>query len=233
MRYRAVLFDLDGTLVSEQVGVEAATARVAAALRDRGHAVSDEALNAARSSVVGQALAANEGTWPSWLTREEWMRRAFRLVDAPEDLAPDMAPVYLEGRLDGLSLLEHARELLDAVRAIAPLGLITNGEGAEQRRKLERVGLDPYFPMPVISGELGVAKPDARIFQHALAALAVAADDAVYIGNSFGHDIEGAAAVGLHSVWLDHAGTGPPAGTAARPSHVVRELRAVRAFLGV
>ena len=55
MQYQAVIFDLDGTLVSEVDGVERATDQVAAALREHGHDVSGEALNAARLRVVRAA----------------------------------------------------------------------------------------------------------------------------------------------------------------------------------
>ena len=233
-RYQTVLFDLDGTLVSEVDGVERATDLVAAALRERGHEVDGSALNAARAEVVRSAMADNRGTWPEWLTRVEWMRRTFRQVSAPEDLAPELAAVYLAGRLDGLALIDHAVELVEAVQREAPsMGLITNGDGREQRAKLARVGLDRFFPNPLISAELGTQKPKPAIFEQALGAVGAKARESVYIGNSYGNDVEGAAGVGMDTVWLDQAGSGSPAGAAVEPTYTASTLREVRAFLGV
>jgi HAD superfamily hydrolase (TIGR01549 family) len=231
-RYAAAVFDLDGTLVSEEDGVEQATALVAHALRERGHPVPDARLEEARTTVVREAMAANRGNWPAWLSREEWLRRAFARVDAPAELAPEMAAVYLQGRIDGLALLDHAIELLEAVAARTRLGMITNGGSVEQRLKITTVGLNHYFPEPLISDEVGAQKPDPAIFQKALSTLEVAASDAVYIGNSFVNDIEGAAAVGMDTIWLDHYGSGPPPQAATTPTLTTTSLRAVREFLG-
>ncbi len=233
LSYGAVIFDLDGTLISEETGVEEATASVADALRARGYDVSGPALNAARTAVVREAMAANRGTWPHWLTREEWMRRAFALVDAPSTLAGELGAVYLQGRIDGLALLDDAIDLLEAVQAQAPTGLITNGDGREQRMKLERVGLDRYFPEPVISAEFGAEKPAAAIFVHAVESLGVQASESVYVGNSYGNDVEGAAGAGLDAVWLNARGAPGPADSALLPTHTTPDLRGVREFLGV
>ena len=231
-RYAAVVFDLDGTLVSEEDGVDEATAAVARELRQRGHAVSNALLQETRSNVVREAMAENRGNWPPWLTREEWLRRAFARVDAPETLAPEMAAVYLRGRIEGLALLDHAVELVQAVAGQTRLGMITNGGSSEQRLKITTVGLDRFFPEPLISDEVGVQKPDPAIFQQALTALDVAASDAVYIGNSFVNDVEGAAAVGMDTIWLDHHGGGPPPQAATTPTLTTTNLRTVREFLG-
>lgn len=231
-RYEAVVFDLDGTLVSEEDGVQQATAMVAQALRERGHPVLDARLEEARTTVVREAMAANRGNWPPWLSREEWLRRAFARVDVPEALAPDMAAVYLQGRIDGLALLDHAVELVQAVAGQARLGMITNGGSSEQRLKITTVGLDRFFPQPLISDEVGVQKPDPAIFEQALTSLEVSASNAVYIGNSFVNDVEGAAAVGMDTIWLDHHGSGPPPQAATTPTLTTASLRAVREFLG-
>lgn len=231
-RYEAVVFDLDGTLVSEEDGVDEATALVAEELRQRGHSVSDALLQETRTAVVREAMAENRGNWPPWLSREEWLRRAFARVDVPEALAPDMAAVYLRGRIDGLALLDHAVELVQAVARQARLGMITNGGSSEQRLKITTVGLDRFFPQPLISDEVGVQKPDPAIFERALTTLKVVASDAVYIGNSFVNDVEGAAAVGMDTIWLDHHGSGPPPGAATTPTLTTASLRTVRDFLG-
>ena len=110
--------------------------------------------------------------------------------------------------------------------------MITNGASSEQRLKITTVGLDRFFPEPLISDEVGVQKPDPAIFEQALTTLEVLASDAVYIGNSFVNDVEGAAAVGMDTIWLDHHGSGPPPEAATTPTLTTASLRAVQEFLG-
>lgn len=233
LAYRAVIFDLDGTLVSEEHGVEEATAAVADALSVKGYAVTGKALNAARQVVVREAMAENRGTWPPWLTRVEWMRRAFAVVDAPAELAPELASVYLEGRLAGLTLINDAIQLLDALTPHVPTALITNGDGVEQRRKLDRVGLNGYFPQPVISAEFGAQKPAAEIFLHTVHTLEIQPSEAIYIGNSYGNDVEGAVGAGLDSIWFNESSAAPPGDTTLHPVHTCAHLRGVAEVLGI
>ena len=60
----------------------------------------------------------------------------------------------------------------------------------------------------VCSYDIGIPKPDPRIFQHTLTLLEVDASEAVMIGDSLKADIEGAINAGLEAVWVDNEGTG-------------------------
>ena len=86
------------------------------------------------------------------------------------------------------------------------LGVITNSAPDHQRRKLAAAGLADAFDVVVISGAVGVAKPDAAIFQHACTAIGVDADAALHVGDRLDMDALGAAGAGLVGVWLDRRG---------------------------
>jgi putative hydrolase of the HAD superfamily len=75
----------------------------------------------------------------------------------------------------------------------------------------------------VVSAEVGVGKPDAAIFRHALAQLGV--DRAVMVGDSLDRDIDGALAADLDAVWLNRAGLASRPGVVAISS--LRELPAL------
>ena len=64
------------------------------------------------------------------------------------------------------------------------------------RGELHRVGLLGYFDPIVVSGDHGYRKPDRRLFQFALDAIAVAAENALYVGNDMHRDIFGAREAG-------------------------------------
>ena len=88
--------------------------------------------------------------------------------------------------------------------------MITNGELDFQLAKLERLGILDRFAHVVASGDVGVTKPDARIFEEAVARFESDApvSGAAYVGDRLVTDAIGAAAAGLVGVWLNrtHAG---------------------------
>lgn len=58
----------------------------------------------------------------------------------------------------------------------------------------------------VISGEIGVAKPDPAIFEVALARANLTTNDVWHVGDSLSTDVAGAIAAGIKSVWLNRTG---------------------------
>jgi putative hydrolase of the HAD superfamily len=71
---------------------------------------------------------------------------------------------------------------------------------SDLRQVLSRMGgVLECFDQVFISSEVGMAKPDPKIFQHVLTNLQVSPDEAVFT-DDFKHNIEGAAAVGIHAV---------------------------------
>ena len=231
--YRAVIFDLDGTLIREDVGFEEAVRAVACALRERGFAVSDGAYLAAARANIAEARAASGGAWPTWLTPLESIRRTLERVGAPDRLAPELEPAARQARLDCLELLPDAQATLEALQPQLPLGLVTNGDSAVQREKLRRCNLERFFGAIAISGDLGVAKPEPAIFTGALETLAVAPEESVYVGNSYPLDVEGAAAAGMATIWLDGDDVGPPPRAKTQPPARIRTLSELRALLGL
>lgn len=103
-----------------------------------------------------------------------------------------------------LQLDAGVADCLDALKSRYRLGLITNGPSWTQRAKILQLQLARWFEVMIVSEEFGVHKPDAAIFHHALAQLAVTAADTVMIGDNPDADIRGAHAVGMRAVWVQH-----------------------------
>jgi putative hydrolase of the HAD superfamily len=119
---------------------------------------------------------------------------------------------------DTLDSLEHFR------RRGVPLALVTNGDASQQRDKIERYGLGPFFEAIVIEGEFGTGKPDEVVYRHALKSLGAAPEDAWMAGDHLEFDVEAPQRLGLRGVWMDRQGRGLPDGSAARPHRIVRSL---------
>ncbi len=103
-----------------------------------------------------------------------------------------------------------ARALLERLRGRTTIGIVSNNQVAEQVDKLEVLGLRDLIDLLVISEEVGVAKPDPRIFRTALERARSAPGEAVMIGDSWANDIVGARAVGLRAVWFNRFRTRNP-----------------------
>jgi putative hydrolase of the HAD superfamily len=90
-----------------------------------------------------------------------------------------------------------ARDALTTLRAQGlRLGVVSDFDD-RLTKVLESLEIASFFETIVLAGSLGIAKPDARIFQAALDELRVAASKAVYVGDDPERDLAGAARAGL------------------------------------
>jgi HAD superfamily hydrolase (TIGR01549 family) len=108
------------------------------------------------------------------------------------------------------------------------LALVADGPAGTFRNVLGYHALYDLFDVHAISAEVGVEKPDARIFQHALAMLEIppeACNRVIMVGNHLGRDIKGANALGMISVWLDWAPrrAKTPADASEIPQHIIKQ----------
>ena len=81
--------------------------------------------------------------------------------------------------------------------------MLTNGEHAHQRLKLERVGLVDEVDRVFTSDEFPLGKPDPGAFLGTCSRLGVEPGDALMVGDSVVADFEGALGAGLEAVLLD------------------------------
>jgi putative hydrolase of the HAD superfamily len=80
--------------------------------------------------------------------------------------------------------------------------LVSNSNSADARAILAGSGLDKEFDAILISGEVGCEKPDKKIFELALRAVGIGADEALMVGNRASVDIAGANNAEIISVWF-------------------------------
>lgn len=140
-------------------------------------------------------------------------RRAFAVVceEYDLDLDPEMlAARYVETEVAATRLHPRVRRLVTAVSARHPTGILTNGDGRMQRRKIDEHDLGEHLDAVLVSNEVGSRKPDRDIFEQAKRRLP--ADTFVYIGDTYEEDIVPATEAGFETVYV---------GTERRPEAVV------------
>ncbi|SFN27398.1 putative hydrolase of the HAD superfamily [Pseudonocardia ammonioxydans] len=127
----------------------------------------------------------------------------------------------------------HVRTVLGELRTRHRLGIVTDGQVPYARPELAELGLLDYFDSVVVSGEHGFRKPDRRLFSTALDALRVAPEHAVYIGNDHFRDIHGARRAGLRTVLYTPDDDAVTVGCACvcAPDHVITDHRQLAGLL--
>ncbi|MBN1798510.1 MAG: HAD family hydrolase [Spirochaetales bacterium] len=128
-------------------------------------------------------------------------------------------------------LFEDTLPFLSAIHGKYKLALITNGIPDLQQFKLKKSGLARFFEVITISGELGTAKPDPKLFDHTLTQLGIRAREAVMIGNSLNSDIKGAQAAGIFSIWLRRSQDDNGSTESVKPDYQVKTLNHVLSLL--
>ncbi len=210
-----VIFDLDGTLVDASAVWRAAMAETLALAYERYPQLAalgdaDEIYRSIIRPAAAERAAEVGGEWDDELIHHAFRRLLAEHASRDDGLAGELQEHYVAARLRGAyRLYDDATRTLEAAGERFRLGLITNGPSEHQRSRIEPLGLDRYFEAIVVSGELGIRKPDPAIFEHLLRRMDVTPDAAVYVGDSLEADVVGAHAAGLAAVWLNRNGTTP------------------------
>ena len=229
---RAILFDLDDTLITEgdrllalqdvagefaaELGPHAAD-HVAGALDEALQAFwSDpERARAARLSLGGSSIAE---------VRLAVISAALEKWGVPS-LAVRFCQRFAAVRAERHGFFPGALETLGALRAEGVcLALVTNGAADMQRAKIERYQLSGLFDHIQIEGEYGFGKPDRRAYDHALSSLGVRPQEAWMVGDNLEWEVVAPQRLGIYAVWHDPFGRGLPAASDARPDRIIRHL---------
>ena len=100
-------------------------------------------------------------------------------------------------------LFDDVVEVISYLKEKYRLAILTNGSPISQRRKLESTGILELFELSVVSGEVGIDKPDPRIFDVMCEKLNVSPDECLYIGDNYVNDVLGARNAGWSAIYLN------------------------------
>ncbi|TNB87743.1 HAD-IA family hydrolase [Pseudomonas sp. Fig-3] len=116
------------------------------------------------------------------------------------ELADEAFETFLHARHQ-LEIFPEVQPTLEILANHFALGVVTNGNA-----DVRRLGLADYFKFALCAEDIGIAKPDARLFHEALQRGGATAQTAVHIGDHPGDDIAGAQQAGLRAIWFNPAG---------------------------
>lgn len=151
----------------------------------------------------------NKNLWVDYqnnkITAAQLQHRRFNHWAEQLNITPQtLNSAFLQAMADICQPLTGAVDLVKNLHGKVKLGIITNGFSELQKIRLERTGLDPYFDVLVISEQVGVAKPDRKIFDHALSLMGNPERERVLmVGDNPDSDIRGGLNAGFHVCWLN------------------------------
>ena len=223
-----IVFDLDGTLCYYALSIKEAMERTLHRAEQPQDLVGDLDQAAARYDLLwAQEERTHEEGRP---LRERIWARLLNEHNLNEPLlAHTLSTIYTAIRIPSIRLFDGTRELLSELKARYRLGLLTNGPAEMQREKINALKLEDLFEAIVVSGEVGIYKPDARVFQHLLEKLQVSPQRALYVGDSYEMDVVGAKEAGMWMAWI-RRGQSMDSGH-VRPDLELQDLEALRGIL--
>lgn len=259
MSLRAILFDLDETLIEEESS-DNASAREACEVAAQRRLVDRDALFAAirkRSTDLWLSgpmirycrdigISPREGLWGSfdggaeslsrlraWIPEYRLQAWSAALRDAGVDdhaLAAELAEFFAADRRERHVVFPESEFVLSELSKRFRLALITDGAPGIQRAKIRGSRLGRFFGTILVSGEVGFGKPTPEIFTMALDRLDAAPAESVMVGDSLPRDVGGARAVGIRTVWVNRKNRSAAAHH-PKPDLHVADLRTLPALL--
>lgn len=101
-------------------------------------------------------------------------------------------------------LFESSRNVLESLVPHFQLGMVTNGNSRIQNNKIDCSGIRSFFSTVIVSGDVGIHKPDPEIYKRCLNRMGLDASDCLFVGDHPDCDIEGPKSVGMQTIWIEN-----------------------------
>lgn len=142
------------------------------------------------------------------ITKEELNRRRYshplEVVGVNDQQLADTFCREALGRIPTKgNLVPGAIELLEYLRPKYNMYILSNGFKELQSRKMKTAGIDKYFDTLILSEDIGVNKPDRRLYEYALDKTSSLLGESIMIGDMFETDIAGAANIGMDNIYYN------------------------------
>jgi putative hydrolase of the HAD superfamily len=200
-RIQAITLDLDDTLWPIWPTIVAAELRLQAWLAAQAPATAALFSNHTQRHVLREQV---EAAWPQRhhdlsFMREEMIRLGLQASGEDQELAGPAFAEFFAARQD-VTLFDDSLSALQRLSARWPMLALSNGNA-----DVDRIGIGAYFCGSVCARDVGVAKPDARIFLAAAAKLQVVPEAILHVGDDESMDVLGALQVGMQTAWVNRS----------------------------
>ncbi|MDZ4774555.1 MAG: TIGR02253 family HAD-type hydrolase [Planctomycetota bacterium] len=227
----AVLFDIDDTLYSTTLFARKARANAVDAMNAAGLDVPREVVIKELEEVLAEFTSNYEHHFDKLIQR---LRPASLARKNPALIVAAGVAAYHDTKFRELKGFEDTQPLFrDLSKAGVRLGVITHGWTVKQAEKLVRLGVVPYLdPKAVfISDQIGINKPNPKLYVTALVDLGLPANEVMYVGDSPEHDIAPPRSIGMVTVWAKRAARHGLEGKSIQPDYTIQDFGELRTIL--
>ena len=190
--FKAVLFDLDGTLLNRDQSVELFINQ------------QYERLYALLSYIPKEQYVSRfiELDNRGYVWKDKVYQQLISEFNIPSVTWEELLQDYIDNFKYHCVGFPYLREMLEELKnnKIA-LGMITNGYGQFQMDNIKALDIEKYFDVILVSEWEGIKKPNPQIFMNALEKLNVEPSESVFIGDHPENDVKGAQNVGMKGIW--------------------------------
>jgi len=230
-RLDAIFFDIDDTLFPTTRFAEVARRNAVKAMIAAGLELPEEVVYKELTEVISE-FTSNYGNHYDHL-----LKRLGREV--LEDVNPALViaagvMAYHDTKFLEIAPFEDVPPLLRDLRASGLLvGIITHGWTVKQAEKLLRLRLLESIDRDAIyiSEQVGISKPNPKLYTHALEAHGLAPERTMYVGDSPTHDVLPARALGMKATWSSRAAKTTLEETGVEADHAVANFEELRGVL--
>ncbi len=230
-RLCAVLFDIDDTLFSTTQFARVARRNAVRAMCRAGLDVPEDEALRELEEVISEFSSNYDHHFDQLLRR---LRPPSMSDRNPALIVAAGVAAYHDTKFRQLEPFPDVYTLFQALEgAGVRVGILTHGWTTKQAEKIVRLGLlDFVHPKAVfISDQIGIAKPNPKLYAQALTDLALAPEEVMYVGDSPTHDIAPPQALGMVAVWSKRAAKRGLEGTGITPDHTVENFEELRTIL--
>jgi putative hydrolase of the HAD superfamily len=198
---KAITLDLDDTLWPIWPTIERAEKRLLAWLQLHAPATAD----LMQSPHVRQELRAMvHDQWPKLhhdlnAMRRESIRLGLQRAGEDTDLAEPAFDVFFAARMD-VTLFDDALPGLKWLAQRYPIVGLSNGTA-----DVHKIGIGEFFVASINAQDVGVGKPDPRIFEAAAQRLGLQPQHILHVGDDANLDVIGALNAGMQTAWINRA----------------------------
>ena len=191
---RALIFDLDNTLIDRQ--------RAFSEMLEREFSKVTADKNLISCMVKDIILWDKNGEVSRDITFQMWKDKYKFNNPTPEELSASWSNE--SGKV--AYLYPDVRETLTKLKEKYKLAVLSNGNKISQRRKMETINIYDLLDYSLVSGEFHVNKPDRKIYHYVCGQLNLKPEECAYIGDNYRIDIEGSRNAGLYPVYVSRNG---------------------------
>lgn len=187
---KAIIFDLDNTLIDRQKAFKEMLERKFHAMFD------DEELI---QKMINDILKwDNNGTVERIDVFKKWAEIYHITKISPEQLDKEWSNE--SGSV--AFLFDDVRDTLKELKKKYKIAVLTNGNASSQRRKLNTINIYDLLDYSLVSSEYGVRKPDKKIFEYTAKQLDLKTEECSYVGDNYKIDILGSRNAGMLPVFI-------------------------------